>query len=503
MAAIGRTVILAAGFGSRLRPLTDHVPKCLVKVKGKAILHHQLSAFRVAGVQEVYIVVGHMKEAVKQSCLSYPDMNIRFFVNEDYQSTNNMYSFYLLREQVRGKEFILCNGDVVYESEIIRKLCHADPGDYICVDEGTFDGESMKVILGRDGYIAGIRKTFLQSETYGRSIDLYRLSSAGSSALCAEVSQGIEKGGTIGEWTEVALDNVARARRIAFRPLRVHGCPWVEIDNLEDLSAADRAFSSFRLGDYQTYFLDIDGTLALGNEPLPGAPELVAALRRMCKQTFYLTNNSSKSKPDYVAELNTLGISASESQIILSTDGLATHLREIGVTKVFCLGTKSMLWELLNHGIVHDENCPEVVVVGYDTELTYAKLRRATELINAGANYYATHPDIVCPTPRGPVPDVGTLIKTLQMTTGKEPQAVFGKPNPKMLAHVLHSGQDVRTSVLIGDRLYTDLELARRLGMHFVCVLSGETKREALQDIAADSWPVAIVRNVGELLDQL
>jgi HAD superfamily hydrolase (TIGR01450 family) len=491
--------ILAAGIGSRLRPITTKIPKCMVKVGGKPILEYQLDAFKKAGITKAYIVVGYEAQCIIDYCRDYKGLSFEFIHNFDYESNNNMYSMYLLREQLQGKEFMFCNADVIYDQQIISKMAFQSTGNYIAVDAGTYDPESMKVTVDHDGFISGIRKTF-REEAYGRSADLYRLSSEGSVQFFNRIIQIIEQEGNVREWTEVVIDQLSAEREILFTPVNIHEYPWVEIDNYDDLSSADLCFSNFDIDKYKVYFVDIDGTLALGDILIDGADLFIKWLQQNQKAYYFVTNNSSKSKLDYVKKLANLGIETDPHHIILSTDALIEWLKNHAISRVYCLGTESMKDELERAGITHVEEDPEHVVIGYDTELTYQKLQTACQWIHRGVGYSATHMDVYCPTPQGPIPDIGTFIQLIEMTTGRKAKNIFGKPNASMLAHLIGTQYLPMESVMIGDRIYTDKEMANRLGLDFICVLSGETKRGDLQELDRPNWPALVLPSISEIL---
>lgn len=256
---------------------------------------------------------------------------------------------------------------------------------------------------------------------------------------------------------------------------------------------------SDKLFGCRAIFSDIDGTLAMGDNVFPGAPEFIQRMRDIGRKVYFLTNNSSRSKADYVKKLAKLTIPAEEEDIIISTDGLIDLLLSKGITRVFCVGTESMKAQMKESGIEHTEGDPQAVAVGYDTELTYAKLRRACALIHTGMDYYVSHPDVVCPSPEGPMPDAGTFIRMIEMTTGRSPRAVLGKPNAGMLSHLVGPVYEPDECAMIGDRLYTDKALADNLGMRFICVLSGETKKKDLEALKKEELPAIIVDSVADL----
>jgi len=493
-------VILAAGIGSRLRPITDQKPKCLVRVAGVSILEHQLRAYAMAGVGEVVVVTGYHSEQVAAACQRVGDVRVDLVYNSQYTSTNNMYSLYLAREQVADRPFVLSNGDVVFDPTILKDLVGLADGDWIAADRGSYAQESMKIVVSPEGCVTDISKTIQPGEAYGNSIDLYRFSALGSRGLFASIDDFVETQGRLKEWTEVGLQAMMRADAVSMRPFDIRQRSWVEIDNYDDLSLADRRFSSFcsRLSTKKLFFIDLDGTVYLGDGAIPGAAEWVAGQRAAGVSCFFLSNNSSKSKKDYVVKLSRMGIPAVESDIVLSTDGVIDYLQRRGLRKVFVLGTQALRQSLKEAGIDVDASGVECVVVGYDTELTYQKLARAALFLQAGVEFVATHRDLVCPTPDGPIPDVGSLLSLLETATGRRPSAVFGKPQPEMIAHVLNSrGVGCDEIAIVGDRLYTDFAMAERIGCDFVLVLSGETRREDAE--GRDVQPALIVPSIAAI----
>lgn len=260
------------------------------------------------------------------------------------------------------------------------------------------------------------------------------------------------------------------------------------------MAAFDRSFKHKKL-----VFLDLDGTIYLGERLIPGADAFLSYLRANKIAHYFLSNNSSKSKLDYVKKLGRMKIPAVKDQIILSTDGAIAYLHENTITQVYAVGTASMREMLRAAGIEPESPKPECIILGYDTELTYEKLRRAALFMLRGVELIATHCDLVCPTPEGPVPDAGSMLALFERATDKKPFKIFGKPNPEMIHHVLHthsaSPQDI---VLIGDRIYTDMEMARRVGCDFILVLSGETTAEEAK--ALEAPPALTINSIAELL---
>lgn len=237
-----------------------------------------------------------------------------------------------------------------------------------------------------------------------------------------------------------------------------------------------------RLTDYKHYCFDLDGTVYVGNDNIVGAAETIKKLEELGKKVYYVSNNSSKNKLDYVHRLKRIGIEASEVQIILSTDATLKYLKQHQVKKVYVLGTKSLKKMVLDADIDICSHNPEFVVVGYDTELEYTKLIDACRLINKGVDFIATHCDPVCPSEHGPIPDIGLLTSMLELTTGRKVFKVFGKPNADVI-HSLISENNINSEdiIMVGDRLYTDIKMANNASIDSILVLSGDTSREDVE----------------------
>ncbi len=246
-------------------------------------------------------------------------------------------------------------------------------------------------------------------------------------------------------------------------------------------------------------FLDMDGTIYLGEKLIPGTIGFLSALRKKQIHYYYLSNNSSLSKADYVSKLIRLGIPAGTEEIILSTDGVIDFLLGRKIDKTYVVGTRSMKDMFIHAGIEVDSQNPTYIILGYDTELNYLKIKTAALFLQKNIPMLATHKDLVCPTQEGPIPDVGAIMALFKKATGKSPEKIFGKPNKEMLDHIIKRHQVTANDlVIIGDRIYTDMEMANRIGCDFILVLSGETQKEDLPKLKTK--PTLIVDNLGQLL---
>ena len=222
--------------------------------------------------------------------------------------------------------------------------------------------------------------------------------------------------------------------------------------------------------------LDIDGTTLLGPDPLPGAHELVRWLRDESRPFCWLTNNTSMSRRGWLERLAAAGLDPQPNEVYTAGDATIDHLLSRDpVPRVYLVGTDDLRADFDAAAIPLDEEDPDVVVLGYDTSLTYAKLARAGLLLGQGVEFLATHPDVTCPTPDGPVPDVGSFIALFGAAYGRSPR-VIGKPEPTMLRGALgRLGVEPRQAVMVGDRLSTDMRMANDAGAASWLVLSGVT----------------------------
>jgi NagD protein len=227
------------------------------------------------------------------------------------------------------------------------------------------------------------------------------------------------------------------------------------------------------------FFLDRDGTLTLSEKKLPHVDAFLARLRATGRSLFVLTNNSSKSPRRHWENFRRIGLDISLDEVLVSIQPALAHLRAQGALRLHLVANAEVTEYVRAEGFEPAAPDPQAVLLTYDTEITYAKLLALVAHLRRGVPYYATHVDIVCPTPDGPVPDVGTTIRTIEMTLGVLPLRTFGKPSHDFALPTLASlGCTFADAVVIGDRLYTDLALAAGTDMLSVLVLTGETTRE-------------------------
>ena len=260
------------------------------------------------------------------------------------------------------------------------------------------------------------------------------------------------------------------------------------------------------LSNIRLFLFDMDGTLYLGDRLFPFTPALLDGIRQKGGRYLFMTNNSSKSVVDYVKKLAKLGITATEEDFITSSQATAYYLKQhhAGATLYVC-GTRSLIAELEKEGfaVTTDLDKVDVIVMGFDTELTFRKLEDVSRLLLTREDipYIATNPDYVCPTEFGSVPDCGSVCDMIFNATGKRPLFI-GKPSPLMptLAMAM-TGYTKEETAVIGDRIYTDVKSGLNAGCTAVLVMSGETTQAILD--ASDDKPDLVLKDAGEILDRM
>jgi HAD superfamily hydrolase (TIGR01450 family) len=258
-----------------------------------------------------------------------------------------------------------------------------------------------------------------------------------------------------------------------------------------------------KLSEIDAIFLDLDGTIYLGGELIPGALDFLERCKQKGIKRFFLSNNSSRSVKQYLLKLNSLGIPATPEDVLLSTHDLLSWLDNNNVTDTWLVGTGGMREMLEDAGISTESEKPQFVVLGYDTEISYDKISTASIHLHSGVPLVASHPDMVCPSPEGGLPDVGAYLAMFKATTGVDPVHITGKPNPGMILHKIEAlGLEPSRCAMVGDRLYTDIAMASRAKCVGVLVLSGEATLADLESIGAgdDEMPDIIVESVADLL---
>lgn len=231
-------LILAAGSGKRLQPLTLATPKPLLKVSGQALIDHTLSRCVRNGIGEVLVVSGHLGNVLTDHLTERKaDPVVEVVHNERFDEVNNIYSVHLARRVLRGRAFVLINGDVLFSNAILANLLHCPGSIVLAVDTRSSLGhEEMKVVTDKQGRIKGIGKDLRAFKGHGEYIGLSKFEPAGSRHFFDSVESVLQSAGP-GHYYEAAFQHLIN-EDIEIRALDVLGQPWIEIDFHEDLEAA-------------------------------------------------------------------------------------------------------------------------------------------------------------------------------------------------------------------------------------------------------------------------
>ena len=500
-------VILAAGMGSRFGEVTANIPKCMLKMGAQSILELQLEAFSsLKNIEKIFIITGYQHKLVSNfiNNSKFRD-DVHLVFNEDFESTNNMYSLSLAEEHVRGKSFILCNGDVVFTSKSILRFSELDRSE-ILIDPEQFRSDSMKVVFDSSNLLMNISKNLNKESSSGISLDIYKFGREDSQKMFEYIEKEIGEGRK-NSWTELAIAELSIRHEIKMHKLEISDDLWFEIDNKEDLQLArDIFFSRRNFFQYQYYFFDLDGTLMIENNPIQGSVELIHKLQSLNKSIFFLTNNSGYSDSHHIKRLAANGFEVNQRQFISSLGQSIKYLLANDIKEIFFLGTADANHDLQRASIVTDSKTPKIVLIGNDTEITYQKFSRALELIYSGVPYFLTHSDFSRPTNIGLLPDVGAWALLIEELTGLSPARIFGKPDAGILDVTLETSLldlssviSFDTAVIVGDRLDSDIALGLNAGISSVLTLSGVTSEKIFQE--SSFKPNMVVESVSEFLD--
>jgi arabinose operon protein AraL len=231
---------------------------------------------------------------------------------------------------------------------------------------------------------------------------------------------------------------------------------------------------------HRGWLFDLDGTVYLGEQLLPGAAETIAALRGDGRRVAFLSNKPLYTRGDYAEKLTRLGIPTTADEVVNSSIVLVRHLHKLDPgAPVFVIGEAPLIGELRAQGFeVRDDAEVRWVVIAFDRTFDYAKLNTALQAVRRrDARLIATNPDRTCPVEGGEIPDCAGMIAAVEAVTGKHVEAIVGKPSPIILQVALEAlGVTASECVIVGDRIETDIEMGKRLGLATVLVLSGITQ---------------------------
>ncbi len=239
-----KAVILAAGVGSRIRPLTDDCPKSLMMVAGKPILERMISNCQSCGISEFVIVLGYLEERIRRFVKeTVPELQVTFVVNDRFADTNTGYSLMLAEKAIGDASFIKFDADVVFDSEILRRLIASDFLNALCVDRDIqLDAEEVKVIVDDQLRVLQASKAIDPQTAFGESIGIEKISAQTAKQLFAELILMMQQAVHLQDYYEAAYQRLME-REIEFRALDITGLKWTEIDTHDDFAAANQMFN--------------------------------------------------------------------------------------------------------------------------------------------------------------------------------------------------------------------------------------------------------------------
>lgn len=256
------------------------------------------------------------------------------------------------------------------------------------------------------------------------------------------------------------------------------------------------------IADKKLFLLDMDGTIYEGARLFPYVNEFLECVENFGGRYIFITNNSSRSVKDYVVKLSNMGVKVTEDNFFTSSQATALYLNEHHKNKkIYCMGTRSMIAEMEKMGVsvTNSTEDAECIAVGYDTELTYQKLTDVSFLLQTKKDipYIATNPDRGCPTEFGLVPDCFAICEAINYAANRRP-VYIGKPDKFMIEYAVQmSGFTKEETVVVGDRMYTDIASGVNAGVDTVCVLSGESTMDDIEK--SEIKPTYIFEDIKEI----
>lgn len=238
-----KAIILAAGIGSRIRPLTDNSPKSLLQVAGKPIITRMLENIEAAGIKDVGIVTGYMEDTVKEFVTTnFPNLNFSFKRNDVYLDTNTGYSLMLAHELVGDDSFVKFDADVVFQKEILEKLLNSSHESALCIDKNIhLEAEEVKVITDENGNVLEVEKSVDPQKANGESIGIEKIGKETAKVLFAELEALMQDKNHWKEYYEYSYTTLV-GRGVPFGAVDITGLKWVEIDTHEDYARANEMF---------------------------------------------------------------------------------------------------------------------------------------------------------------------------------------------------------------------------------------------------------------------
>lgn len=240
-----KAIILAAGVGSRIRPMTDNRPKCLLHIGGTTILERMLSHIQSCGIKDVIFVLGYCEEQVKELVKTkFSELNAYFVTNNYYAKTNTGFSLMLAKDFIKDSAFVKFDADVVFEKEILKKLIECSNANCLCIDKNIhLDAEEIKVIINDQNRVLKASKTADPKTAIGESIGIEKIDSSTAMLLFSELETMMEDKKNHQDYYESAYNRLIE-KKVPFHVLDISGLKWTEIDTKDDFIRAEKIFNA-------------------------------------------------------------------------------------------------------------------------------------------------------------------------------------------------------------------------------------------------------------------
>lgn len=251
------------------------------------------------------------------------------------------------------------------------------------------------------------------------------------------------------------------------------------------------------------FVLDMDGTIYLGGELFDFTKGFLNRVKDTGREYYFFTNNSSKSQQAYIDKLAGMDIEIQPEQMMISSHVTIEYLKKHHPGEsIYVVGTPSLIGEFQAFGMPLTEENPDIVILGFDTTLTYEKISKACHYVRNGCTYYGINPDWNCPMEGGTfIPDCGSMAKLIEASTGRFPE-FFGKPSRHTLNYIIEkTGYRPEEIAIVGDRLYTDIAVADGSDVTSILVLSGESSADDVEK--SDVKPDMIVESLSDIAKML
>lgn len=240
-----KAILLTAGIGSRIRPLTDNKPKSLLEVNGKPILQNMLENVEAVGINEVVVITGYLEEMIKAYIQEhFPQLSVTYVHNGKYLDTNTGYSLLLAKEAIGDDSFVKFDADVMFEEAILEKLVHDPHETALCIDRNiNLEAEEVKAITTSDGKVLEVGKKLDPHKATGESIGIEKIGKEAAKVLFGELANLMQDEKNWKEYYDDSYTTLVN-KGVPFYAVDITGLKWVEIDTHQDYDLAKKIFTS-------------------------------------------------------------------------------------------------------------------------------------------------------------------------------------------------------------------------------------------------------------------